>query len=386
MNYNLTFDQLNKFRTIQDPIADQLVCDLFQNKSKNEIGVLYKQLLHNFNQLDSDLLPTSLKDYFEQNQDLPNWIDEIKIKLAHEIFLNIGPEYATSLICRALPLGYVSSNVVELLATTGYLSKSIKHGTAKRLLETSQFLLNVMQKNTFEFNSDGMKHILKVRFIHAMVRKFLTDQNWKKETYGHPINQEDLSLTILTFSVGAIDGLRRMNIFLSLHEKDALVHYWSLVGHLIGIDSKLNPTNYKNAKRLYYRILKHQASPSENGQKLTAALSEFMKATLKLRVMPDMPDFLIVFLINNSVYSDMLGLPDFKSQSQKLIFKSSVITLKSLNIFRGNIFIRQVIKPMNKLFVFSFLKYFDEEFKMKLIIPKEFRLKWGISDKVYKSF
>ena len=39
------------------------------------------------------------------------------------------------------------------------------------------------------------------------------------------------------------------------------------------------------------------------------------------------------------------------------IFKSSVITLKSLNIFRGNIFIRQVIKPMNKLFVFSFLKY-----------------------------
>ena len=58
-----------------------------------------------------------------------------------------------------------------------------------------------------------------------------------------------------------------------------------------------------------------------------------MKATLKLRVMPDMPDFLIVFLINNSVYSDMLGLPDFKSQSQKLIFKSSVITLKSLNIF-----------------------------------------------------
>ena len=159
MNYNLSFDQLNKFRTIQDPIADALVSDLFQNKSKKEIGVLYKQLLHNFNQLDSDLLPSSLKDYFEQNQDLPNWIDEKKIKLANEIFLNIGPEYATSLICRALPLGYVSSNVVELLATTGYLSKSIKHGTAKRLLETSQFLLNVMQKNTFEFNSDGMKHI-----------------------------------------------------------------------------------------------------------------------------------------------------------------------------------------------------------------------------------
>ena len=66
-----------------------------------------------------------MKGFFEQNQDLPNWIDEKKIKLANEIFLNIGPEYATSLICRALPLGYVSSNVVELLATTGYLSKAL---------------------------------------------------------------------------------------------------------------------------------------------------------------------------------------------------------------------------------------------------------------------
>ena len=40
MNYNLSFDQLNKFRTIQDPIADALVSDLFQNNSKKEIGVL----------------------------------------------------------------------------------------------------------------------------------------------------------------------------------------------------------------------------------------------------------------------------------------------------------------------------------------------------------
>ena len=53
--------------------------------------------------------------------------------------------------------------------------------------------------------------------------------------------------------VGAIDGLRRMNIFLSLHEKDALVHYWSLVGHLIGMNSKLNPIDYKNAKKTLYR-------------------------------------------------------------------------------------------------------------------------------------
>ncbi len=381
----LSFDELNKFRTVQDPIADNLVNDLYKNKSKKDIGFLYQDLLHNFNSLDFVLLPQEISEYFENNQKLPEWYDVEKAKQANEIFLNIGPEYATSLICRALPLGYVSSNVVELLATTGYLSKSIKHGTAKRLLETSQFLLNVMQSKTFCYNSDGMKHILKVRFIHAMVRKFLTNQNWKKDTYGHPINQEDLSLTILTFSVGAIDGLRRMNIFLSLHEKDALVNYWSVIGHLIGIDPKLNPTDYKDAKWLYYHILNHQASESENGKKLTAALSDFMKSTLKLSVMPNLPDLLIVFLINNSRYSDMLGLPNFKSNSERLLFRFSIQAIKSLNIFRGNIFIRQIIRPMNKLFVFSFLKYFDEEFKMKLNIPAEFRLKWGISDKIYKN-
>ena len=372
---------LAKYRNIQDELADKLVAKVYDTLDKKEIGELYKNLLNDLGELDYNKLPKVFTEYFVNNQDFPDWIDYNKIKLAQELFIKVGPEYATCLICRALPVGYTSANVVKLLSTTGYLSNDLKTGTAKRLLETSQFIFNVMRKDTFNRDSVGVKHILKVRFIHGMVRYHLIKHKWNSKKYGAPVNQQDMSLTILTFSIGAILGLERIKVYISEKEKDALVHYWAVIGSLIGVDEKINPKDYKSAKEVYNKVLFNQAKKSEEGVKLTRALVNFIKATLKIKRLPKLSDYMMRFLIGNDSYSDMIALEKPTGIIEKNVFKKTIFLVRAMNIWRDNYLIHKLIKPANKFFIISLLNYFDEEFDLKLSIPEEFVKTWGIKIK-----
>ena len=367
-----------KYRFIQDELSDNLVNQVYNSLDKKQIGELFKNLMNDLGELDYHNLPEVFIKYFSENQNFPDWLDSKKIDLAQSLFVKIGPEYATCLICRALPVGYTSANVVKLLSTTGYLSSDLKTGTAKRLLETSQFIFNVMRKDTFEKDSIGVKHILKVRFIHGMIRYHLNKHNWDESLYGAPINQQDMSLTILTFSVGAILGLDRLKIFLSKKEKDALVHYWAAVGFLIGVDDQINPKDYESAREMYRRILFDQARQSPEGIKLTRALANFIKSTLQLKAAPNLADYMIRFLIGNSRYSDMIGLSKPRGFLSRNLFYKSIILVRAMNVWRGSRVVDKMVRPANKFFTLSLLNYFDNEFDLKLSIPDEFISSWGI--------
>ena len=167
---------MSNYRLLSDPIADQLVRDVYDTVPREEIGPLYRRLLSDIEEIDYFQLPSVFHSYFEDQQVIPDWIDRKKVAIAEQLFLDLGQEYSTCLILRALPAGYASRNIVKLLDTTGYLSSDLKTGTAKRLYETSQFLFNVMRRNTFEKDSIGLKHTLKVRFVHAMVRHHAAKQ------------------------------------------------------------------------------------------------------------------------------------------------------------------------------------------------------------------
>jgi hypothetical protein len=372
---------LEKYRTIQDELSDKLVTKVYDTLDKKEIGELYKNLMDDLGELDYNKLPKVFSEYFLNNQNFPDWIDYKKITLTQNLFIKLGPEYATCLICRALPVGYTSANVVKLLSTTGYLSNDLKTGTAKRLLETSQFIFNVMRQDTFNRDSVGVKHILKVRFIHGMVRYHLIKHGWDSKKYGAPVNQQDMSLTILTFSIGAILGLERLKVYISEKEKDALVHYWAVIGSLIGVDEKINPKDYKSAKAVYNEVLLTQAKKSEEGVQLMRALSNFIKATVKIKRVPNLTDYMIRFLIGNDRYSDILGLAKPRGFIKKNAFNKSIFLVKAMNIWRGNYIIDKLIKPVNKLFIIRLLNYFDKEFDLKLSIPEEFISSWGIKIK-----
>ena len=366
------------FRQTADPIADQLVVQLYQTQDKQRIAQLYRHLLSDIEEVDYQGLPFLVKAYFQQNQGLPDWINWAQIRQVQQLYLSMGAEYASALILRALPIGYSSANIVKLLAKTGYLASYKRTGTAKRLLETSQFLFNMMREDCFEHNSVGLKHILKVRFIHAMVRHHLHKHKWDVQSRGLPINQEDMSMTILTFSVGAIKGLERMNIALSRADKDAFVHYWAVIGHIIGVDDTINPTTYMEGEKHYENILLHQAKACPEGIELTRCLCDFVKAAVDVSWAPNVSDYTMRYLINSNYYSDILGLKPVESPLDKLVFFNAVNILKILNKNREYPLIKKIIQPSNRFFTYRIINYFDREFDLKLYIPLKLKKSWGL--------
>ncbi|MEZ5003738.1 MAG: oxygenase MpaB family protein [Chitinophagales bacterium] len=377
---------LEAFRQQSDPMADQLIQDLYQKLPPKDIGRLFQNFLSDMKDIKYDELPQEMQTYFKQNQAYPDWVDWVKIEQAGKLFLQIGPEYAIALLFRSLPVGYVSANTVKVLTSTGYLAKDVKSGTAKRLLETTQFIIDVMGTDAIRPNQRGLKSILKVRFIHAMVRYHLLKHEWDSGRYGIPINQEDMAGTILTFGVGAIIGLERMNVKITADEKDALVHFWSVVGHFIGVEAKINPSTYKEGRQLYLQILERQAVQSEDGLVLTKALSNFAKGFLDFDQAPHIQEHLIRYLIGNKKYSDMLGLRRPDTLTEKITFNGFIGFLKTMNSIRGNELIDTLTKPLSRIFATKLLDYFYNEFELKINFPNEIREHWGIYEDRNRSF
>jgi len=375
---SLSFAKLKTFRTESDDIADILVRDLQKTLPPKELWALYSDVMENLDEIHYEDFPDSMKDFFTENQKLPDWLDSDKVKLAEDLFLRVGPIYSACLLFRALPVTYIAPKSVKVLTSTGYLSKDAKQGTAKRLLETSQFIFNVMEKDTFTPDSTGLKHILKVRFLHAMIRCHLQDHKWDIDAFDLPINQEDMAGTILTFSVGAMKGLKEVNVNLTTEEKDALSHYWAIVGDIIGVDEKLLPKDYKSAEKLYDDILNHQAGPSDDGTLLTSSLCNFIRGFMPMKYLNHFPEYIIDYLINNESYSKILGLYKPKGFKDKLFFSSIIRLVKLLNGYTDNKLISGARDKVNGVFSKKIVQYFDEEFNLKLNIPVKIKHAWGL--------
>lgn len=379
MQFNITKDTLENYRQQSDTVADETVMQLTKEHDNQTLWKLYHQLINDLDELNYNELPATLKSYFQQNQNIPNWVNPKLIKIAEALFLDIGPAYSACLLCRALPIGYSSAKTVKVLTSTGYLSTDVKQGTAKRLLETTQFIFNVMEENTFVFNSKGVKHILKVRLLHAIIRHHLMKHNWERDKYDIPINQEDMAGTILTFSVGAIKGLDLINIKLSPTQKTAMVHYWAVVGSLIGVDEKLLPRNYPAGNRLYEEILNHQAKHTPDGEALTKALCNFVRGFFPVMGLSNFPEYLIQYLINNPKYSNLIGLQKPQHTKDKLMFRAMIGYLRTLNQFNKLPVINHLVRKTNNIFATRLVNYFSNEFDLQLTIPPTIKKAWGLN-------
>ena len=151
----------------------------------------------------------------------------------------------------------------------------------------------------------GFLSARKVRFLHASIRfmllnpdklpsrpaagtgqddtRTLTDQfanlrqHWDHEAYGVPINQEQLAMVLLTFGYMIPLGLERWGCRIPRPEKEAFLHLWKVIGHVMGIREDLMTDDWDEAKVLLDTILARQAGPSEFAPHLTSALMDFMR-------------------------------------------------------------------------------------------------------------
>jgi hypothetical protein len=221
--------------------------------------------------------PEAAKEYFHSFLHKPGFINSDKVKIAQVFFDEESNLYMALLGFYALPYCYAFADGAQVLVR----SKRIIEDIGRRLSETALFLLDSFRPGTFLDDNQSLLTLAKVRLIHAFSRHFVSHyaKDWQPE-WGTPINQEDLMGTNLAFSLMVMRGMEKLDKFPGTEVHEAVLHYWKIIGHYLGINTDYWPETAKEAYEMEKLIRKRNLKPSEAGEILTRSLLRFFEKNI----------------------------------------------------------------------------------------------------------
>jgi len=394
---NLTTEVLDNFRIVADPIADDAVAKIITSGFEKQIDRVFMSLVRNdtFNpETFSDFEPelaAILIDYFETTSHLPEWADRNLIKTGEKVFGTYGPEIFMLLNVSSLPMCYTCAKGAQVLFDTGRL---LSHNQdmdplARRLMETAQMVVDVLSSGGLAPNGKGLVTIQKVRLIHASIRYFLKkgqykNTPWDVVKYGEPINQEDLTGTLMSFGPVILSGLKRLNIVLTDQETRAYMHCWKVVGYLMGINTALLPDTYEEGFGLATKILKHQAEASEAGKALTTSCINFINYILPGNAFDEMPNYLMDFFLKDFSkasgidLSSCIGVSNETDRKDKLALSLAKYVIGEISHLEESAFIQKITSPFNKFLLEGIIHHFNGGKSVHFSIPPSLQKDWGL--------
>lgn len=389
-NWEVSFLKEKSFQT--DPLADQLVKDILQVHGQEAIKELFSQLTDNDDIIQNEKVKPEIRDYFNSNMELPDWADEEKIKIGQNLFELYGLEIAFLLNFRSLPLCYSSKSGSKVLFSTGRLSreKTNTNKLTRRLMETSQMVINVMSPGGFEHSGKGIITVKKVRLMHASIRYYLkhpqiNQHGWDTENLGEPINQEEMAGTLMAFGPLILKGLNELGIEITKEQEDAYTHCWNIVGHFIGLDKDLMPKNYNEGWDLGIAILKRNYEVSYEGQELGKSLVQFGKNIFPGYFFDDMPAFFISRFTRDvsadigENFSKLIGINPKPTLKRKFVtWLLTYVFDKVSDLQRKSPFLDKVSKWINRKLMQGMIDFYLKNRTVEFYIPPSLKSNWKL--------
>lgn len=337
-----TGNQFQALRKKGDPLADNAIADLIQ----------YPELTSQINswlEIPTELpksFPDSLIQFFSFFHQKPSFINTKSVEISQDYFEKEGNLYMAMLGFYSLPYSYAFADGAQVLVR----SKRITEDAGKRLSETALFLLDTFRPGTFLTDDRALLSIAKVRLIHAFSRFFVGkySKDWD-ETWGIPVNQEDLIGTNLAFSLMVMRGMEKLNQFPGKEVHESVLHYWKIVGHYLGIETDFLPETSKEAFELEKLIRKRHAKSSEAGRILIKSLLDYYISVIPDPSMAKLSETLVAFFVGKEI-ADVLGIQErvtLPDGAFGLILKLNF--LKQSGIKSSYAKIRQIFLEQNKV-------------------------------------
>ncbi|MEU9030990.1 oxygenase MpaB family protein [Streptomyces sp. NPDC048383] len=258
---------MDALRRTGDELADATVATLF---ARGEVGK-FNSLMRHVSTAGAPLpdgLPDVAREYLDVTSFPPAWVDWGEMEKARLFFIDNNVHISTALSFASMPACYLVPHVAKLLSATHGLKYP-----SKRMAETGQFTVLLMQPDAFEAGSRFLPAVQKVRLLHAAIRHHLArEDKWDVAALGTPICQEDMIGGQMFFSLLVLDSLHRLNIHMSTEGAEAYFYAWRVVGAMLGVDQEAVPKSLDEARRFLDLYMIRHMGPSEEGARLTRQL------------------------------------------------------------------------------------------------------------------
>ena len=260
-NYHYSTEELEPYRQVGDVEMDRLL-DLCANENIKGAGRFDDIVRLSAEAADGHLSASpsparqALADFHRRYSSPPSFVNWDQLQRGIDIFVTYAPAAGTSLYYRSLVGGFSIPKITQVLFATKYLAPpSPPEKVKERLMDTGGFLAacfapvssaNALPAAAIRPGGQGWEAALRVRHLHARVRRSIlqsTTLDWDTNEFGIPINQEDMSATVLAFSVNVLVGIEFIGgIGLSEEDQNDYLALWRYLSWLLGVEISVEDT------------------------------------------------------------------------------------------------------------------------------------------------
>lgn len=253
-----------------DPVADAVV-EAFAELGPARGRAMLQEALSNGIDSVPDA-PTELRTLFAQVDTVPSWVDFERCELGARVYRRVSFGGVLTLSAYSLMAGYHSAAAIKPLSFTGGLAKR----TPRRLAETGRYVVETSRAGGLRRDGEGLHVAVRVRVMHAQVRRMLRASGRWDEGWGAPINQADMAITAMEFSSMVLRGCRALGYVFDPEESAAVMHLFRYAGDLMGVDEELlTLLDTEAAARRYEDLVRFTIDgPDADSLELAAALRD----------------------------------------------------------------------------------------------------------------
>ena len=231
--------------TIGDPEADAMVEDLW-DLGQRDMGRLIQAAM---NQDDGGLrdAPQSLLAFFESCERQPDWLDFSAFGPGIRMFHRNSKLVLGAMVGGTLVEGF-STNIAKSFFITG----RIRDQGVRRLKQNNRHMVEIFIPGGLQRDGDGWKLSVRVRLVHAMVRRLLSESGeWDHESWGTPISSAHVGFAITAFSARLLKHLKSLGARFGGEERESFMQVWRYSGYLMGIPEAILFRNEEDALRIF---------------------------------------------------------------------------------------------------------------------------------------
>ncbi|MBL8324687.1 MAG: DUF2236 domain-containing protein [Rubrivivax sp.] len=212
--------------------------------------------------------PAQLVEFFAQLESVPPWADRNLIDRGGTLFLRSGLVGIAALNLACLPMMYRSPAGNKPLVFTGQLLRR----APRRLAETARFMLETSRPGGLHRGAEGFHMTVRVRLMHAQVRRLLRQSGRWNPAWGEPVNQLYMAGTSITLSVVFLRSLRQLGMLVSRSDAQALLALWRYSSHLMGVMPELQVSTEAEGWRIIEFMAEFEGAPDDDSRSLMNAV------------------------------------------------------------------------------------------------------------------
>ena len=263
----LVADNYVAHHLIADPEADAVIAEL-GDMDHAQSAMLIRAAMDD---PDGSVLrdsPASVQRLIGGLDDPPDWVNQDDFLPASRMFLRNARVILAAFVGGTLVEGF-TTNISKSFFITG----RIRDQGVRRLMQNNRHMLESFLPGGLERSGDGLKLSLRLRLVHAQVRKLLLESNeWNSEAWGVPLSSAHLGMAIAGFSARLLHHMKRLGAKYNDEERRSFMAVWRYTGYIMGIPESILFKDEEEALELYRIAVTCEPNPSMEGIVMAHAL------------------------------------------------------------------------------------------------------------------